>query len=196
MVYWQLFIAFFRIGIFGYGGGPTMIPLFHAECVKKYNWVTADDFADNLALGNALPGPIATKMASYIGYRVKGWLGAVVAISAMTLPVLIGMIALLGLVYNLKESGYVSGMIQAIQPVIGVMMAVLAYEFIHKGWKDAGKNKSVVIGLMLVSVILIPFFDIHPGILIGIALAGSFLISTWIARKQRKKEYNNQKGAM
>jgi chromate transporter len=196
MVYWQLFIAFFRIGIFGYGGGPTMIPLFHAECVKKYNWVTADDFADNLALGNALPGPIATKMASYIGYRVKGWLGAVVAISAMTLPVLIGMIALLGLVYNLKESGYVSGMIQAIQPVIGVMMAVLAYEFIQKGWKDAGKNKSVVIGLMLVSVILIPFFDIHPGILIGIALAGSFLISTWIAGKQRQKEHNNQKGAM
>ncbi|MFX5046182.1 chromate transporter, partial [Acinetobacter baumannii] len=65
MVYWHLFLAFFRIGIFGFGGGPTMVPLFYTECVKKYKWVTDEDFSDNLALANALPGPIATKLAAF-----------------------------------------------------------------------------------------------------------------------------------
>ena len=84
MDYWNLFVGFFRIGILGFGGGPTMIPLVHAECVKKYGWITDDEFSDVLAMGNALPGPIATKMASYIGYKVKGLIGASIAIMATT----------------------------------------------------------------------------------------------------------------
>lgn len=163
-----------------------MIPLFHAECVKKYKWVTADEFADYLALGNALPGPIATKMASYVGYKVKGWKGSVVAISAVTIPVLLAMIGLLHFVYALKETGLVYGMVQAIQPVIGVMMAVLVYEFMVKGWKDAG-NKGGFVGMVLLSIILIHLVEVHPGILVAISLLCSFLYSTWHTRKQGKK---------
>ena len=70
MTQWQLFLAFFRVGMLGYGGGPSSIPLVHQEVVKKYGWMDDDEFADVLALGNTLPGPIATKMAGYIGYRV------------------------------------------------------------------------------------------------------------------------------
>jgi chromate transporter len=62
----QLFFAFFRVGMLGYGGGPSSIPLVHKEVVEKYKWMNDDEFADVLALGNALPGPIATKMAGYI----------------------------------------------------------------------------------------------------------------------------------
>jgi chromate transporter len=192
MLYWQLFIAFFRIGIFGYGGGPSMIPLFHTECVKKYNWVSAEDFADYLALGNALPGPIATKMASYVGYKVKGWMGATVAILAVSLPVVLLMIALLHFVYALKNSGYVNGMIQAVQPVIGVMMAVMAYEFITKGWKDANQKGTWVVGFAI-SLVALLLLNIHPGILVGIALVGSFIYSTWQVKQMKKKELN--KGA-
>ncbi|WCK54539.1 chromate transporter [Aneurinibacillus sp. Ricciae_BoGa-3] len=189
MEYWKLFLAFFRIGIFGYGGGPSMIPLFHAECVKNYKWVTAEEFADYLALGNALPGPIATKMASYIGYRVKGWLGAFIAIIAVSFPVLIAMIFLLSFVNKLKGSSYVNGMIQAIQPVIGVMMAVLAYEFIMKGWKGAG-NKIGIVSIIVISLIALVFFNIHPGILVGLALVGAFVYSTRIQRAKRKDSLN------
>ncbi|HJV45290.1 MAG TPA: chromate transporter [Bacillota bacterium] len=193
MVYWQLFIAFFRIGIFGYGGGPSMIPLFHAECVKKYNWVSADEFADYLALGNALPGPIATKMASYVGYKTKGWIGALIAILAVSLPVLLLMILLLHFVYALKDSGYVNGMIQAVQPIIGVMMAILAYEFIAKGWKEAANQKGIWLASSIISLAAILLLHIHPGILVGIALLGSFLYSTWQIKRMKEKYPN--KGA-
>lgn len=193
MIYWKLFIAFFRIGIFGYGGGPSMIPLFHSECVKKYQWVTAEDFSDNLALGNALPGPIATKMASFIGYRVKGWAGAIVAILALTLPVVVAMIGLLSFIYVLKDASFFKGMVQAIQPVIGVMMAVLAYEFVAKGWKDAQK-KGGVAGMLLLSVLVIPVFHISPGLYIGAVLLITFLYSTWVTRLANRKKQQTSEG--
>jgi len=141
MIYWQLFLAFFRIGIFGYGGGPTMVPLFYAECVQKYKWVSEEDFTDNLALANALPGPIATKLAAFIGYRVKGWSGALVANCAVVLPIVLVMIALLQVIYQWKDAPGVYGMIQAIQPVIAVMTGVLTWEFFAEGLAGSGQQE-------------------------------------------------------
>jgi chromate transporter len=196
MIYWQLFLAFFRIGIFGYGGGPTMLPLFHVECVKRYGWISAEEFADTVGFANALPGPIATKMASYIGYKVKGWTGALIANCAVTLPVLLGMMGLLSLVYTLKNSGAVKGMVTAIQPVIAVMMAAMAFEVIQKGWKDAGDRKTGLFGMILVSVIGIVLLDIHPGILVAVTLLGAFVLSTRTVRQQKKQmEKATSKGA-
>jgi len=187
MIYWQLFIAFFRIGIFGFGGGPTMVPLFHTECVRKYKWVTDEDFADNLALGNALPGPIATKLAAFIGYRVRGWKGALVANIGVVLPVVILMIGLLEVIYKWKDAPGVHGMIQAIGPVIAVMTGVLTWEFLQKSWQGAKSKSGVSISLAL-SLVALLFLDWHPGIVVGIALVISFAYSTLSVRKRKKQD--------
>ena len=63
MIYWQIFLAFFIPGIVGYGGGPASIPLIEHEVVDRYGWLTVQEFSEVLALGNSLPGPIATKLA-------------------------------------------------------------------------------------------------------------------------------------
>ncbi|MFF0830042.1 chromate transporter [Brevibacillus sp. NPDC003359] len=187
MIYWQLFLAFFRIGIFGFGGGPTMVPLFYTECVKKYKWVTDEDFSDNLALGNALPGPIATKLAAFIGYRVKGWKGALVANIAVVMPIVFVMIGLLQVIYQWKDAPGVYGMIQAIGPVIAVMTGVLTWEFLSKGWQGASSKAGVSLSLAL-SLVALLFLDWHPGIVVGIALAVSFTYSTWSVRKRKDKD--------
>lgn len=187
MIYWQLFLAFFRVGIFGYGGGPSMIPLVHMECVKRYQWISSEEFSDYYALANTLPGPIATKMAAYVGYRQKGWLGAFIAICAVTLPIVILMIGLLQFIVAIKSSGHVQGMIQAIQPVIAVMMIAMTWEFLSKGWK-AAKGKTGFVALVLLSVAALLWIDLHPGILIAVLLSGAFLYSTWQARNKRAKE--------
>lgn len=187
MIYWQLFLAFFRVGIFGYGGGPSMIPLVHMECVKKYQWISSEEFSDYYALANTLPGPIATKMAAYVGYRQKGWLGAFIAICAITLPIVILMIGLLHFIAAIKSSGHVQGMIQAIQPVIAVMMIAMTWEFLSKGWK-AAKGKTGFVALVLFSVVALLWIDLHPGILIAVLLSGAFLYSTWHAKNKRAKE--------
>ena len=66
----RLFISFTKVGVFAYGGGPSMIPLVQEEVVDVNGWMTIEEFTDALAMGYALPGPIATKMAAYIGYKV------------------------------------------------------------------------------------------------------------------------------
>lgn len=170
-----------------------MIPLFHAESVQKYKWMSDEEFGDILALANALPGPIATKMAGYIGYKVKGSLGSFIAIFAVTVPVLVIMIGLLGLIYRLKDSGIVEGMTQAIQPVIGVMMAALAYEFYKKSWQGWVKSKTIF--WTLLSILTIFILNINPGIIIGIALSYGFLEATYLIKKKKKNEVDRSYSA-
>lgn len=191
MIYWQLFLAFFRVGIFGYGGGPSMIPLVHAECVKKYKWISSDEFSDYYAFANTLPGPIATKMAAYVGYKLKGWSGAFIANIAVFLPIVLLMIGLLQFIGTFKDSSQFTGMVHAIQPVIGVMMLALTWEFLAKGW-TASKGKLGFIALVLISVGTLAILDLHPGILIAVFLLGAFSYSTWFSKQ---KKTNEKRGA-
>jgi len=91
----KIFMAFFRVGMLGFGGGPAAIPLVQKEVVDTYKWMDADEFSDILALGNALPGPIATKLAGYIGFRVGGFWGMLNGVLATIVPTIILMIVLL-----------------------------------------------------------------------------------------------------
>ncbi|GGE12653.1 putative transporter YwrA [Marinithermofilum abyssi] len=161
----QVFTAFFKVGILGYGGGPSSIPLVHQEVVKKYRWMNDGEFSDVLALGNALPGPIATKMAGYIGYRVLGITGCILGVLAMVLPTVLLMVLFLSLLSAYKASPKVQGMTGAVTPVVGVMLAVLAYSFFKKSWEK--KEKSVTVTVGLISAAAIGLLDIHPAVIIG-----------------------------
>lgn len=109
MIYVQIFLAFFIPGILGYGGGPSSIPLIEHEVVDNYEWMTTNEFSEMLAMGNALPGPIATKMAGYIGYEQGGVLGSIIGVFATVAPSMILMLALLGLLMKYKESPVLNG---------------------------------------------------------------------------------------
>lgn len=173
----DLTIGFARTGLTGYGGGPSTIPLIEYEAVKRYRWMTEDEFGDTLALANTLPGPIATKMAAYIGYKVKGSVGATVAILAHILPSIIGMLGLLGVLYTYKDSPFVKGMVLGVAPIIALMLAEMCYKFFIKGNKGLGLNINVV--LSIVSLIVLAFLNIHPGIVIAVFLLAAFLIATF-----------------
>jgi chromate transporter len=173
--YIELAIGFARTGVTGYGGGPSTIPLIEFEAVKKYKWMNEEEFVEILALANTLPGPIATKMAAYIGYKVRGSLGAIVAILTHILPSIIAMIGLLGVLYSYRESPIVSGMVQGVTPVIGFMLLEMAYRFFQNGRKGLGLSKMVI--LSAVSLLFIQFLDIHPGILIAISLITAYFIA-------------------
>ncbi|WP_455662478.1 chromate transporter [Pradoshia sp.] len=168
MTQWQLFLAFFRVGMLGYGGGPSSIPLVHQEVVKKYGWMNDDEFADVLALGNTLPGPIATKMAGYIGYRVAGITGMLNALLSTILPTIVLMIVFLTTVASFKDYTWVKGMTAAVVPVVGVMLAVLTFDFSRKSAETLGWMKSII--LIVVSFGLMELLGLHPAILIAALL--------------------------
>ncbi len=126
--WWELFLAFFLANVFGYGGGPASIPLMYQEVVPNHGWLTSAEFTNVLALGNSLPGPIATKIASYVGYDVSGWFGVVVATAAAVVPSAVALIVLLRLLQRYKQSPVVKGMTLMVQPVIAVMMLIVTWE--------------------------------------------------------------------
>ncbi|MFT4416385.1 chromate transporter [Fredinandcohnia humi] len=160
----QIFYAFFKVGLLGYGGGPSSIPLVHKEAVERYKWLSDEDFGDILALGNTLPGPIATKMAGYIGYRIGGWFGMLNAVLATTVPTVLLMILLLASLTTFKDLEWVQGMTKAVLAVVGVMLASLTWEFFVHAKKGLGMRKAVILGG--VSILLLEFLGVHPGILI------------------------------
>lgn len=169
MIYWQLFMAFFVSNILGYGGGPASIPLIQKEVVDRYGWLTVNEFSEMLAIGNALPGPIATKMAGFIGYQEAGILGAFVSLLATIAPSVILLVVLLRILYKYKDSPNVKKMTNFIRPVIAVLLGVMAYDFFASSYVDSGVWQTLF--LIITNFVLMERLRVHPAIVIVGALA-------------------------
>lgn len=167
-LYLDIFVAFFRSSILSFGGGPSGIPLVEAEVVKKYKWMTIEEFGDVVAIANALPGPINTKLAGYIGWRLKGLGGLLTALVASVFPMVIAMIVLLGLLTAFQQRRWVRGMTQAVLPVVGVLMAQLTWSFVSSAKKGLGWIVSLI--LIALSFVLMEVFHVQPPILIALTL--------------------------
>ncbi|WP_442604102.1 chromate transporter [Paenibacillus sp. KN14-4R] len=175
---WELFLGFGRSTLLGYGGGPSIIPLYEHEVVEKFHWLSKDEFGQALAFSNALPGPIATKLAAYVGYRVAGWIGAAVALGAVVLPTALLMIVLVFVMSKLQNNPVIKGMIRGIQPVIFVMMAMLAYEYAKYVFEPSTGTINYVPFLIAVGFfILIQYMGISViwGILAALVAGALFL---------------------
>lgn len=176
MIYIKIFWAFFIPGILGYGGGPASIPLIENEVVDRYGWLTVSEFSEVLAMGNALPGPIATKMAGYIGYVEGGILGAAVGIFAAVAPSLILMIGLLGLLMKYKDSPRVKRLTIVVRPVIAVLLGVMSYDFFFSSYEGVGWMQTILIGGL--SFILMEKMKVHPAYVIaGALIYGALVLS-------------------
>ncbi len=133
-----LFWGFFQVGILGYGGGPGSVGLIQAQAVSGYHWTTAEGFAQMLAVAYALPGPIATKLAGVLGYRVGGIVGATAALAGVVMPSLAVMAGLYELLVHARSNPYVAGLIRGVGPVVVALLVTLVLNLIPQtlpSWK-------------------------------------------------------------
>ena len=95
MIYLQLFYTFFKIGLFGFGGGYAMLSMIQGEVVTRYGWVSSQEFTDIVAISQMTPGPIGINAATYVGFTSTGsiW-GSVIATFAVVLPSFILMLTI------------------------------------------------------------------------------------------------------
>lgn len=160
MIYLEIFMANFIANILGYGGGPATIPLLEYEVVNRYGWYSVNEFSEMVALGNGLPGPIATKLAGYIGFHQGGFLGAVVGLFASVAPSMIMMIALLGLLLKFKESPKVIKLTQYVRPTIAVLLGVMTFNFFFSSYESIGVIHTIILGIG--SLLALERFRISP----------------------------------
>ncbi|UCZ54105.1 chromate transporter [Bacillus shivajii] len=176
MTYWEIFLAFFIPGIVGYGGGPATIPLIEYEVVHRYGWMSVEEFGEVLALGNALPGPIATKMAGYIGFVEGGVLGAFVGLFATIAPSLILMIVLLSILYKFKDSPKVKLLSSIVRPTIAVLLGVMTLRFVETSYIDNGVVQTGL--LIVVSYYLLEKLKVHPAfVILGSLIYGAIFLA-------------------
>ncbi len=165
----NLALAFLRVGVFGYGGGPSMVPLIQYETVEKYKWMTENEFIDAFILGNTLPGPIALKMSAFVGYKVSGVPGVIISVFMVSLPSVIMMLVLTSLYFTFKDKPFVKGVMKAVGPVILALLFMIVWDVFPETMIDWS---TIVIGV--ISFIVMQFFKVHPAyvVLVSIILGG------------------------
>lgn len=177
----KLFLTFFKIGAFTFGGGYAMIPLIEAEVVEKHNWITKDDILEIFAIAESTPGPIAINSATFIGYRVCGALGSAFATLGVVLPsfIIITIIAfVLQEFQSLKVVQYAFFGIRA-----GVLaLIVKAFISMYKKLKKTAFAYFIAAASFLVAVLV----DINL-IYVIIGCAASGLIYTYATLKHSKE---------
>lgn len=161
----QLFISFFKIGAFSFGGGYAMLPLLEKELVEKHGWIKIADFIDILAISEMTPGPIAINSATFLGYKVSGLLGALIATLAVVLPSFIIISLIYKFMKKFKNSKYVDWTFRGIRPVVLGLIGAAAITVGQTSFVDI---KSVIIAGLL--FYLVTFRKINP--ILGIILAG------------------------
>lgn len=173
---WDLFIAFLRASNLGFGGGQAMIPLIQEETVNRYQWLTNVEFSNSIAVSNALPGPMATKLASYIGYQVASWPGVLVALIATTLPTILVIIILGNLLAKYASSPNVQAMFKGVKPIITVLLAIVAYKMAYEAFQIRTAIDYVTFIIALGSAAALYFLKIHPAFLIIASLFVGYLV--------------------
>ena len=168
MIYLQIFLAFFIPGVLGYGGGPASIPLMEHEVVENYGWMDTQEFSEVVAIGNSLPGPIATKMAGYIGYEVGGIPGALIGLFAAVAPSLILMVILMAVLMKYKDQPEVKNLTKVVRPIIAVLLGVMTIEFVLESVEGIGTWYTLF--LVVASYVLLEKLKVHPAFVIALAL--------------------------
>lgn len=162
----KLFISFLKIGGFSFGGGYAMLPLIEKEIIDIHGWMTASEFIDILAIVEMTPGPIAINSATFIGYKVAGVWGSVVATLAVILPSIVIILIIAHFLSKFKDSLYVEWAFRGIRPVVLGLILSASIGVSKNAFIDF---KSVLIGGIL--FYFISFKKLHP--ILAIVIAGT-----------------------
>lgn len=150
--YRKIFVSFFKIGLFTFGGGYAMMPLFRQELIDKHKYITENELIDYYSIGQCTPGVIAVNVATFTGYKIKGVFGAVTATLAIVLPSLLIIMALAGILQALSDNQIIGHAFAGIR--IGVI-ALILNEVIHLFKKAVTSRLQLGIFAIILAVLLL-----------------------------------------
>lgn len=166
----SMFITFFKIGAFTFGGGYAMIPIIQEEIVDKKKWIDDDEFMDAIAVAQGSPGPVAVNTSIYVGYKIKGLPGAISATLGTVLPSLLIILAIAMFFYQYRENAIIDKVFLGIRPAVVALILSAVYKMMKKS-KFGYKMLLISLG----TVLIIVFFSISPIYLIIAAGIGGIV---------------------
>lgn len=184
-----LFYTFFKIGLFGFGGGYAMLSMIQGEVVTKYQWLTTSQFTDIVAISQMTPGPIGINSATYVGYSAvvnagyspaMGVLGSAMATFAVVLPSFILMFTITKILIKYRETDLVDTMFSLLRPtVVGLIAAAALILMTPENFSTPSINPwqfYISIFLFVAAFVGTQFFKINPIKMIIVCATAGFIL--------------------
>lgn len=184
-----LFYTFFKIGLFGFGGGYAMLSMIQGEVVTKYQWLTTSQFTDIVAISQMTPGPIGINSATYVGYSAvvnagyspaMGVLGSAIATFAVVLPSFILMFTITKILIKYRETDLVDTMFSLLRPtVVGLIAAAALILMTPENFSTPSINPwqfYISIFLFVAAFVGTQFFKINPIKMIIVCATAGFIL--------------------
>lgn len=160
----DLFWTFFKIGLFTFGGGAAMLPLLRAEVVERKKWAEDEELLDYYSIAQCTPGIIAINTATFVGYKIRGLWGAVLATFGVVAPSVLIITAIAAVLQNFMSNEYVMEAFAGIR----IVVVALVLEAVVELWKK-GVQGRLGISIFLLSLVLLIAFNLSPVLVIIVA---------------------------
>ena len=143
MIFLQLFFSFLQIGLFSFGGGYAAMPLIQGQVVTLHGWLTISEFTDLITISQMTPGPIAVNSATFVGMKIAGIPGAMVATAGCILPSCIIVTILARLYLKYRNLDLLQGVLKSLRPAVVAMIASAGILILKDAFWGSGKNISL-----------------------------------------------------
>ena len=174
---WNLFLTFFRIGAFTFGGGYAMISVIENICVEKKHWITHEDLVNVTVIAESTPGPVAINCATFVGYKQKGLLGSIAATLGVVLPSFIIIWAISMFLERFLEIAWVASAFRGVRVAVGLLILDVGIRMAKKMPKEPIRIILLIAALVLMVLINLLNWKISTIVLL-LATAFSWNIST------------------
>ena len=181
----DLFITFAKIGLFTFGGGYAMIALIENTCVEKKTWITHDEMMNITVIAESTPGPIAINCATYIGYKQKGFAGALIATVGMILPSFCIIYAISKFLDHFLEIAWIAHAFKGIKIAVGILILDAALKMLKKMQKKPLPRAFILCAFL--AMLLINIFSLRISSIILMLTAGLISLIIFMANKPYAK---------
>lgn len=176
MIYLELFWAFFKIGLFSFGGGYAALPLIQDAVVAGKNWLTMGQFTDLLTISQMTPGPIALNASTFVGTQVAGILGAIVATLGCVTPSCIIVLILAKLYYKYKNLNAMQNILFGLRPAVVSLIATAGVSILFTALGIGETLDFIAIGIFALAFLALRIWKPSPILIISLSGALGLII--------------------
>ena len=179
---WTLFLTFAKVGVMTFGGGYAMLPILEREVVTNHGWATSEEMLDYYAIGQCTPGVIAVNVATFIGHKTRGIIGAIVATLGVIFPSLLIITSLASVLQLFQDNVYVQKAFGGIRIAVCALIASTIIKLTKK------TIKSIIAAIITIAAFCLELFlGVSPIIIVASTIVFGLIIY-FVARERKKEE--------
>ena len=186
----ELFLTFFRIGAFTFGGGYAMISVIEDICVSRKKWITHEDLVNVTVIAESTPGPVAINCATFVGYKQKGLVGAVLATLGVVLPSFIIIWVISMFLDRFLEIAWIANAFKGIRVAVGLLILDVGIRMIKKMPKEPLRIVLAVCAVL--ATLAISIFSLKISTIVLLLAAGVISLAVFLIEKPREGKGGEQ----